>query len=103
MKTRTFALFAFWTTLAGLLAFLPSWACVLGVASGRWPLSATNVALLAVAFAAVAVQQTLTSRVAAAIAGWFGAFDAHAARSSASAGPVGPRRGAAPAHAGARA
>jgi len=102
MKTRTFALLAFWTTLAGLLAFLPSWACILGASSGRWPLSATNVALLAVAFAAVAVQQMLTGRVAATIAGWFGSLDATGRAAAAPADCLAHGRRAA-AHAGARA
>jgi hypothetical protein len=75
MKPRTFALFAFWTTLAGVLAFLPSWACLLGSTSGRWPLAPTNIALLVAAFAIVVVQQVLTSRVAAMVAGWFSSLE----------------------------
>jgi hypothetical protein len=73
MKTRKIALFAFWTLLATMLVTLPSWACDLSAMTGFSAIPArSNAVLLGVAFALVAVQQALTSRVAAVVAGWFG-------------------------------
>jgi hypothetical protein len=80
MKTRTTALFAFWMTLAAVLATLPAWAGQVAPATGSSSLlTPSNALLLAVGCALVAVQQLVTGRVAATVAGWFARLDARVA------------------------